>query len=383
MTTDIREIAPEQMADFNSVSNWVYLGRQAPEGSDEYMTSCEDSRDFVAYVDGRPASACRATGYRIARGEADMPCGGIACVGTLAEFRQTGVGTALMSRALYAMREQGQVLAALYAFKESYYRRVGYEACGWRWQIRCPQAALPKTNLSLPVRRIEAADVHLLDQAYLPFIRGMSGSNVRTPFQWQVRMGRNAPMIYAVGDPIEAYAWLGVEGFWRDLTVGEMAWSTRRGYESILAVLRSLCSNQEALVWLEPPSSPFLARFQDHGVAAERNRISMFRVTDVPAALRALKPATSGSFAIAVDDDVMPENRGPWKVAFEPGHVEVKPADSADLVLDVRHFVQALLGSPSLQELLAAGLVDVSRRDAVEPACRLLNPMPVVCMEFF
>jgi len=380
MPITMREVEGEQIADLVSVLSWVYSG-QPP--TPDWMKPRVDSRDFVAYVDGKPASACRVHGYRLARGDSDILCGGVASVGTLAEHRQSGVGSELMKGILRDMREQGQVMAALYAYKEAYYRRLGYEVCGWRWQIRCPQARLPKLKCTLPVRRIDAADVQVLDEAYVPFIRRMSGANLRTPYQWQIRMGSRAPMIYAVGDPIEAYAWVSLDGFWKDIQVGEMAWTSKESYESILAVLAGLCSNQEALVWSEPPLSPFMSRFIDHDVKAEMSRPSMFRVTDVAGALQCLKPMGDGEFSIEVHDDILSENNGIWRVRYSEDEVEVVKGKTADLRIDVRHLAQIVMGAPCVSDLYENELIEVLDVGGLIGLTDLCPSTQVVCMEFF
>ena len=376
----VREVSGEGYSDEAAVLGWVYEGRRTDA---DWVDKPEGTRHFVAYLDDVPASACQVHDYTLAIGEADLKCGGIAMVGTLGEHRRTGVGAELMQHALVEMRHSGVPLAALYAYREPYYRRLGYEVCGWRWLLRCPQHRIPKTECELPLRRLDVEDVEQLAQAYTPFARRRSGCALRTPEQWRIRLGSKPPMIYVAGNPIEAYAWVHIDGFWNDLNVGEIAWSTRRGYDSILAVLGGLCSNQTALVWCEPPDSPFLARFRDHQVEASLHRPTMFRVVDVPGAMRLLRPVSTGQFTLEVLDDLLPANRGPWRVEFSPDGVEVTPCDHADIQIDIRHFSQMLMGSPSLAELHRMGLVEVADPRAFHAAIGLFEPRTVVCMEYF
>ena len=42
---------------------------------------------------------------------------------------------------------------------------------------------------------------------------------------------------------------------------------------------------------------------------------SMFRVLDVLASLIGLSTTTSGTFTMTIDDDILPSNRGPWRVS--------------------------------------------------------------------
>jgi predicted acetyltransferase len=211
---------------------------------------------------------------------------------------------------------------------------------------------------------------------------------MRTPEQWQRVLGENRQLtVYAVGEPVEAYAVVShVSGFWTTDHISEIAWSTRQGYESLLAVLGGLAINKTALSWFEPSDGPFYTDYLDQGVTVTVERPIMFRVNDVPAALRGLKPepAESGEFVIKIVDHLIPGNQGPWHVRFREGAVEVEGTGaSADVCIDIRHFAQAFLGEPSLNQLADAGHVEVSSGIGLAAAQRLMPAQPVYCMDFF
>ena len=128
---------------------------------------------------------------------------------------------------------------------------------------------------------------------------------------------------YLVGDPIEAYAWVKLKDFWGEVEVGELAWSSVAGYDSIMAVLRNLAVNQSHVVWREPPNSSLLTSNLDQGVEMKLDEPTMYRVLDVPGALAALAPESAGAFSIEISDEQLPENRGPWRVAFSPDGTRV------------------------------------------------------------
>jgi predicted acetyltransferase len=55
----------------------------------------------------------------------------------------------------------------------------------------------------------------------------------------------------------------------------------------------------------------------------------MLRLLDVPGALSGRGyPTVSGEAVIAVDDEMFPDNRGPWKVGADTGAVTVTPTDA-------------------------------------------------------
>ncbi len=375
----------ESKADTQKLQHvWSWVWSSEPPKKDDPLSKPDPGEiRLLGELDGKLACGLKVHDYLVARGRADLKCGGVGAVATLPEIRGKGCATEFMAEALRQMKEEGHLVSNLYAFREPFYRKSGYETCGWRWQIKAPQGRMAKTEQLLEARQVMPEEMGQLEACYTNFIRGLSGSVLRKPHNWSNRIGKKPRMVYAVGDPVEAYAWVKLTDFWGDVEVGELAWSTLRGYDSIMSVLRNLCVNQNRVVWCEPPNSVLLARDLDNGVEMCASEPTMYRAIDVPGALAALKPEASGEFTIEVADEHLPENKGPWRVAYSPNCVNVERCDTAEIKAGIGHFSQALMGSPSLHDLALAGLVQTTDADALRDAENLLTPMPVVCMEFF
>lgn len=314
---------------------------------------------------------------------ANLKCGGIAAVAVHPKARAGGVGSAMMRHAVRQMREQGVPMASLYGYREWFYRKFGFETCGRRYELIAPTHRVPLLPAELPIRDLAQADWREVNACYEAFAMARNGMTMRDEFLWH-RVVSEKHTIYAAGDPVEAYAILRHEvDFWKAQNVREIAWSTARGYRTILGLMAGLGVNKTAVEWYEPGDSPFVATYLDQGVDIKLSRLVMYRCNDVPAALAALRPRGSGSFTLEVLDDLIPENRGPWRVAFGPSGVEVSSASDAALVMSVQGFVQALLGQPSLHDLAINQLVDVRSAAALEAAETLLSPASVYCLEFF
>jgi predicted acetyltransferase len=340
---------------------------------------------FVAERDGEIAGVMGLLDMSATRERAVLPCAGVAGVAVMPHLRKSGVGSAMLSWLPRHLREQGVVLTHLYAFRESFYRKFGYEVCGKRIKIVCPSHRLPKVDSDLPVRRLTPDDWRLIEPCYQAFAHARSGLNIRSETMWQRVLNENKPLaIYAAGDPIEGYVAVSHSvAFWVTDHLSEVVWSTRRGYEAAMAIIGGLAINKAGFSWFEPSDSPFYARYLDQGVEAKIERPIMYRVCDVPAALRSLVPAGEGEFTIRVRDEIVPENEGPWRVVFGRDGVEVSPAADADIQIDIRQFTQAFLGEPDLRELLRHGLVDCANPAAFQAASNLLPPTPAYCPEFF
>jgi predicted acetyltransferase len=341
------------------------------------------TRGYVGQVDGVVAGVFSVLDFTCTRGEATFRDAAVAGVAVLPEFRRSGVGSAMMTEALRLFRSEGIPMASLYAFRESYYRRFGYEACGSRVKLTLPNSRYPKLSQSLPVRRLEMADAGLLQPCYETFCRKRSGMNIRTDLHWSRVLGKDIS-IYAAGYPIEAYLLINHQWqFWEGQAASELVWTTRRGYDSILSILCGVGINKTSVEWYEPSDGPFIQRFFDQGVKANIERLVMYRATDVPALLRALKPEGSGEFTVLVPDNEIPQNVGPWKVEFSPKEVSVEASETADIELPIQTFVQALLGEPSLTDLIRNGLVCSKSEKALLAAQLLLPPSPTYCSDFF
>ncbi len=383
MALDVRPYSPELDADFRLVWQDVYeRGRTMDPAKSIIDGDWEDPQ--ILYQGGVAAAAFNRIKYVITRGEADVPCAGIAAVGVKPEFRHMGIGTQLMQWAMEYCRDQGDVYSLLYPFRGTFYRRLGYEGVGDRVEVHCPSHRLPAVPIGLPVRRLTPADAELLQPCYEAFIRRVAGSPHRSPELWKERFGENPPMIYAVGDPVEAYAWttLGT-GFWEEFSLGEFVWSSLRGYEAMLGVIRGLAINLSSVKWYEPSDGPFRTSFMDQGVELSSKRLVMGRILDVPGALGCLRPEASGAFSIEVTDNQLKSNSGCWQVTFEPGVVRVVKTDKAQIKLDIKTLSQAYIGEPSFAALLAQGKIHVYSDAEASAACRLFAAMPVCCLAFF
>jgi predicted acetyltransferase len=319
-----------------------------------------------------------------------LPCGGIGGVAVMPEARQSGVAAAMMQSSLRTMYEGGVCLSNLYAFRESFYRRFGWECVGSRVRITCPNHRLPRLKSELESRRLNLADWPQLEAAYATFAANYSGMCRRDAARWEhfQHLTDPAPLVFAVGDPVEAYAIARATArSWKQQEVLEVVWASPRGYRAVLSLISGLTFNHAALTWQEPGDGPFCTGWFDQGVEVQLVRPWMYRVVHLPRTLAALHSEGTGQFTLAVEDPHLPENQGPWRVSFEDGVTRVEPtggaSGDADLVTTIGHFTQAVLGEPSLGQLIRQGFVTVHDPAAADAAQRWLTPQRIFCLEAF
>jgi predicted acetyltransferase len=341
---------------------------------------------YLALLDDQPAGIFTALPMNATRGEALLPCAGVAGVAVLPDMRRGGVGESTMTWACRHFRESGTPLSSLYAYREPFYSRVGYATVGKKLRFTVPTHRLPNVASDLPVRRLTPEDWRELLPCYAAFGHQRSGTHVRSELMWSRVLQENKPLtIYAAGDPVQGYIAVSHQtAFWVDQWLSEVAWSTAEGYRAVLGIMRQLGINKTSMSWFEPSDSPFYAQYLDQGIEVKVTGPVMFRVCDVPKALESLKPIGAGRFTLGVWDRQIPENEGPWQVEWADGRVDVRPfAGAPEVVARIGAFSQAFMGEPNLADLARQGAIEVRSPEVLASALSLLPPLPVFCGDTF
>jgi predicted acetyltransferase len=379
----VRRFEERDREGFNRIRSMTYRGGNPVLEHENLLP--DDCIGFVADREGALPGAFTAIDMTATRGATTFECAGICAVGVLPEERRSGVGSAMMTGGLRLLKDEGYHLASLYAYRESYYRHFGYECCGRTYNISCPLDRLPKINSPLGVRQLAPPEFEQIRPCYGEFARRYSGMNSRAHERFWPKCDAEPPTVYVAGDPIQAYVIVRMDPtFWIEQPIREFAWTSMEGYRACLELFRGFAINKNSIRWSEPGDSPFLVQYVDQGMDVKAERPAMYRVLDVRACLESLPSEVDGSFILQVDDREMPENIGPWRVECFGGRVEVaKTSDVPDVEMDVKQFAQALLGEPSLADLLRMGLATPGRTAAVQIALSLLPPSPTYCLDHF
>jgi predicted acetyltransferase len=106
-----------------------------------------------------------------------------------------------------------------------------------------------------------------------------------------------------------------------------------RALRALLGYFRGFENAARDLAWYGPPStSPMGLAIGSNGFSVKPDLTRwMTRVLDVPLALRSRGfPPVSGEAVLEIDDNLFPENAGPWLVHADAGRVSVEPAGDAN-----------------------------------------------------
>jgi predicted acetyltransferase len=277
-----------------------------------------------------------------------VPLTGVGSVAVSPEHRRRGLGETLMRAALREMRQRGSALSALYAFRGSYYRKLGYGVIEVVQQLAVAPANLPASDEARRVRRlllpdrpaVEALYERVAMQGHFALERSREWWAQRLwgyPGDWVVYEGRRRGQI-------EGYLHYEVDTthgpFRLGLTLTEFLAATPEAHRGLVGYLASLADQVAEIHHAAPADSLWLATLKtaqnlrpgpEIGVLLDTGGVAhgaMLRVTDVKAGLERLPvaPHARGEVVLDVDDPVLPHNSRPWRVVARDGRLHVRPA---------------------------------------------------------
>ena len=272
---------------------------------------------------------------------------GVGSVAVSPEHRRRGVGEALMRAALREMRQRGSALSALYAFRGSYYRKLGYGVVEVVQQLAISPANLPASDEARWVRRLMLPDRPAVEALYERVAAQGHFALERRP-QWWSRRLWNYPGDWVVYEgrrrgQIEGYLHYEVDTthgpFRLALTLTEFVAATPAARRGLVGYLASLADQVQEIHHAAPADNLWLATLKtahtlrpgaEIGVLLETGGVShgaMLRVTDVKAGLERfpVPPGARGEVVLEVDDPVLPANARAWRVNAREGRLHVSP----------------------------------------------------------
>jgi predicted acetyltransferase len=314
-----------------------------------------------------------------------VPVIGVGSVAVSPEHRRRGVGETFLRAALREMRQRGGHLSALYAFRDGYYRKLGYGVGEVVHQLAVAASNLPASDEARRVRRLMLPDRAAVQslyervamQGHFALARRAEWWTQRLwtyPGDWVVYEGRRRGQI-------EGYLYYEVETtrgpFRLAITLGEFVAATPEAHRGLVGHLASLADQVEEIHYAAPADNVWLtllktaqnlrpgaeiAAFLDSGGVANG---AMFRITDVKAALEMLPvaPHARGEVALEVVDPVLTQNARAYRVSARDGRLRVAPyrgRRAARLRAPVDVLAQLYAGALSPMRAAETGLVESS-----------------------
>jgi predicted acetyltransferase len=350
----------------------------------------------VGELDGRIVSSLVLYPFSATVRGQRVPITGVGSVAVSPEHRRRGVGEALLRGALRELRARSVPFSALYPFRASWYRRLGWGMAELVHQFAVTAADLPASEEARRVRRLLPPDRERVQTLYER--AAMTGHFALTRGEaWWHRRLWNYPGEWLVYEPkrgaIEGYVYYEPDStkgpFKLALSVMEIVAVTPAAHRGIIGHLASLADQVEEIhiatradhLWptllrdprnLHPGSE--IGAYRDTGNLAHG---ALLRVVDVKTALEAVPLAahTRGELRLELDDPVLPANARAWRVRADgAGRLVVAPATArATPRTRVRTSVETLAsivsGALAARTAAEAGLLEAS-----PGAVELLDP---------
>jgi predicted acetyltransferase len=314
---------------------------------------------------------------------------GVTGIGTVAispAHRKRGIARDLVAFALRAGRERGDTGSALFPFRVSFYRRLGYGLAGEAHQYRIPPRSLPDDEGRQHIEMMDDDDARTdALTLYGEWIRQQTGQLARSMRLWLHILADDGRALFGWRAPdgsLEGYALViyrtDLPPAERFLEVDELIWTTERARRGLYGWLASLDDQWQQIVlralpaqrmgdWLSEPLLPHGAApaWRLWAPAATLMTGPMFRLLDVRGAFEGRRVEDGPPMACTFDvaDDVLPENAGSWRIALDAGRAAVERAGASDLTLrlDVSTLSRIFIGALAPSAALAAGLLECDR----------------------
>lgn len=316
-----------------------------------------------------------------------LPMGGVAGVAVAPEVRGQGLAKRLMSDALVAMRDRGEVISALYPTTSSLYRSMGYEF-GGRWELTTVDVrdlATISRGSSAPrsrplVEALKPGELQRMRPLYDRIAAESNGWLDRTEIVWDrldhvLNPDKFNSFGYVLTEDDQVVAGLTVAHRPSDnrhmfnVEIGGPFAASTDAFHAAMDLVAGLGTTAERATIGLPVETAALhlpGGILEHA----ESWLWMFRLVDVGEALRlrGYNPNVSARFSFELVDETAPWNAGRWHVEIADGsaRIEHDPAtaathsgvpDGVHPVLDVQTLSSLFTGFMSPWEAAAAGRV--------------------------
>ena len=379
-----------------SVAEWENLLADSPHGGTETVWVGEEQRRVVA--------GCRLLSFRQWIGGRAIPIMGLSTVAISATDRRRGLAAQLTVSALQESRRRGELATALYPFRDSFYRKLGYGLAGEVQQYLVEPAMLPDHPARSRVRMVVLMD----ERAALASIYGawaplQTGQLQRTERAWErIWEGgsRHGVIAYDHTDKPRGYLVFRylteAVGGKRTLDIEEIVWLDREARLALYGWMSSLSDQWGHLLYRAHPQEGFPEFLVDHRMPLDdlprwhhwfpsfvALNGPMFRLLDVERALaeRSVHVRQPMVVALEVQDPQIPENAGRWLLELDEGRVEITRGTANRVDLELRMGIEALsrlyVGALAPSTALVAGLVEADRPERLADLdAALALPLP-------
>jgi predicted acetyltransferase len=324
-----------------------------------------------------------------------VPSVGLSAVGVAPNCRGSGVGSALLRRALEELHAEGAPLAVLYPSSLRFYRRSGFERAGQRITYELPLAAIDVDERSLELAPFDASQYEEVYQIYERRARRSSGNLDRPAWMWPHRLEPKDKQFFRYlvknGDSAEGYVVFFQGGRFDALTVTDLCVLTPGAGRRILSLFAGYRSMVEHVIWSGGPLDPLLYLLGEQQIAGSRQIVKVtraldwvLRLVDVAGALtmRGYSPGLSAELHLDMRDDLLPANSGRFVLHVAEGRGEVARGGAGRIRLHVRDLAAIYTGFMAPHECAYLGTIEAPTEDLALAGAVFAGPRPGIADMF-
>ncbi len=317
--------------------------------------------------DATMMSVLTATPYPVFFDGQVVPMRGIGGVSTLPAYRRRGAMRACFTGVLQQMREEGTLFSYLYPFSTAYYAQFGYGLGCEQMDIRLPVPdRLPFPEISGRAVLLERGE-HLAEfrAVYNAFAAGYNMMVAREDMDYEP-LGCSRPE----KDCQYIYVWINDQGLpkgamtivqkGRELLCDPFFFTDLQGFCGLLNLTYAFQAYADYLCFplpLDRTITSLIPEWELSGARREKRFRGMVRVIDVCKVLELARYRGEGEAVIAVEDPILAENTGAYRVVYRQGRAEqvARTQDAPDISLTVGDFSRLIVGTAAMEELCFAG----------------------------
>jgi predicted acetyltransferase len=296
------------------------------------------------------------------------------------------------------MRERGEVISSLFPATSRLYRRLGWElagACAWRSLAPASLGALPRAGQAR-VRPLEERDFEAVRGCYERMAAPTNGFLERGERGWRAhreRWRRRSTFVAEDADGGVA-GWLvyrQLDGEYSalggpfQLAVDDVGWTTREAGLALWHLIGSWATQTDRVIYRSGPEDPLLLLAPEQELRTLAEVRWMTRVVDVAGAVAARGFPAGLSLAVSfeLEDEILPENSGVWRLLVEGGRGALERGGAGGARLDVGAFSSLYTGWSTSAGLARAGrLVGGSAEERARLDAAFTGPTPWMLDEF-
>jgi predicted acetyltransferase len=306
-------------------------------------------------------------------GGRSVPTAGIASVAVAPHFRGRGAARALMEDVLREQRAGGCALSTLYPATVTLYRRCGYELAGGRYTVRLSPRLIGPISRDCEISRVNGDDQQATEQLYASWAAARNGyldrearlwNRIRRPHATRAHgflfsyAGRPKGYVYYVQRTPSTHE--------QQIDATDLVATSPRAAASILAFLADHRSLVTEALWHTGPADPLLMLLPERHYRVELETYWMLRIVHLPHALeaRGYPPNVSAELRLDVQDELLAENAGRWRVTIRNGRAEVGRGGEGSIQCDIRALAALYSGFQSAEGMALTSRFRCSPQDA-------------------